>query len=89
MDPVLGDPPATPVLLRHVNIGLLCVQESPADRPTMADVFSMIVNEHAPLPAPTQPVFAIGRNMGDTSSSTSSAGFPSVNNVTVTMMDAR
>lgn len=89
MDPVLGDPPSTSVLLRHINIGLLCVQESPADRPTMSDVFSMIVNEHAPLPAPKQPAFATGRNMGDTSSSTSSAGFPSVNNVTVTMMDAR
>ncbi|KAB5573818.1 hypothetical protein DKX38_001012 [Salix brachista] len=89
MDPVLGNPPSTSVLLRHINIGLLCVQESPADRPTMSDVFSMIVNENAPLPAPKQPAFATGRNMGDTSSSMSSAGLPSVNNLTVTMMDAR
>uniref|UniRef100_A0A6N2KR50 Receptor-like serine/threonine-protein kinase n=1 Tax=Salix viminalis TaxID=40686 RepID=A0A6N2KR50_SALVM len=89
MDPVLGNPPSTSVLLRQINIGLLCVQESPADRPTMSDVFSMIVNENAPLPAPKQPAFAMGRNMGDTSSSMSSAGLHSVNNLTVTMMDAR
>ena len=89
MDPVLGNPPSTSVLLRHINIGLLCVQESPADRPTMSDVFSMIVNENAPLPAPKRPAFAMGRNMGDTSSSMSSAGLHSVNNLTVTMMDAR
>uniref|UniRef100_A0A6N2KTI3 Receptor-like serine/threonine-protein kinase n=1 Tax=Salix viminalis TaxID=40686 RepID=A0A6N2KTI3_SALVM len=65
MDPTLGDPPSTSMLLRYINIGLLCVQESPADRPTMSDVISMIVNEHVALPEPKQPAFVAGRNVAE------------------------
>jgi hypothetical protein len=52
MDPSLGDPPSTSMLLRYINIGLLCVQEIPADRPTMSDVISMIVKDRVSLPEP-------------------------------------
>ncbi|KAB5556146.1 hypothetical protein DKX38_007055 [Salix brachista] len=89
MDPTLGDPPSTSMLLRYINIGLLCVQESPADRPTMSDVISMIVNEHVALPDPKQPAFVAGRNVAEPGSLMSSAGVPSVNNVTITAIDAR
>ncbi|KAB5556154.1 hypothetical protein DKX38_007063 [Salix brachista] len=89
MDPTLGDPPSTSMLLRYINIGLLCVQESPADRPTMSDVISMIVNEHVALPEPKQPAFVAGRNMADQGRLMSSAGSPSTNNVTITAIDAR
>jgi len=66
MDPSLGDPPSTSMLLRYINIGLLCVQEIPADRPTMSDVIHMIVNEQAALPEPKQPAaFVAGRNMAE------------------------
>uniref|UniRef100_A0A6N2MF11 Receptor-like serine/threonine-protein kinase n=1 Tax=Salix viminalis TaxID=40686 RepID=A0A6N2MF11_SALVM len=80
MDPTLGDPPSPSMLLRYINIGLLCVQESPADRPTMSDVISMIVNEHVALPEPKQPAFVAGRNMADQGRLMSSAGSPSTNN---------
>uniref|UniRef100_A0A6N2MQX9 Protein kinase domain-containing protein n=1 Tax=Salix viminalis TaxID=40686 RepID=A0A6N2MQX9_SALVM len=89
MDPTLGDPPSTSMLLRYINIGLLCVQESPADRPTMSDVISMIVSEHVALPEPKQPAFVAGRNVAEPGSMMSSAGVPSVNNVTITAIDAR
>ncbi|KAL9393008.1 hypothetical protein Peur_012293 [Populus x canadensis] len=52
MDPSLGDPPSTSMLLRYINIGLLCVQEIPADRPTMSDVISKIVKDRVSLPEP-------------------------------------
>ncbi|KAJ6397415.1 hypothetical protein OIU77_018433 [Salix suchowensis] len=89
MDPTLGDPPSTSILLRYINIGLLCVQESPADRPTMSDVISMIVNEHVALPEPKHPAFVAVRNVAEPGSLMSSAGVPSTNNVTITAIDAR
>ncbi|KAG5244711.1 G-type lectin S-receptor serine/threonine-protein kinase [Salix suchowensis] len=89
MDPTLGDPPSTSMLLRYINIGLLCVQESPADRPTMSDVISMIVNEHVALPEPKHPAFVAVRNVAEPGSLMSSAGEPSTNNVTITAIDAR
>ncbi|KAG5244721.1 G-type lectin S-receptor serine/threonine-protein kinase [Salix suchowensis] len=89
MDPTLGDPPSTSMLLRFINIGLLCVQESPADRPTMSDVISMIVNEHVALPEPKHPAFVAGRNVAEPGSLMSSAGVPSTNNVTITAIDGR
>ena len=42
-------------------MGLLCVQEIPADRPTMS-----VVNEQAALPEPKQPAaFVAGRNVAE------------------------
>lgn len=55
MDPVLGSVSSTNTLLRYINVGLLCVQESAADRPTMSDVVSMLGNESVVLPSPKQP----------------------------------
>ena len=49
------------ILLRHINVGLLCVQESVDDRPSMSDIMSMlgIVGiESACLPCPKQPAFS-------------------------------
>ncbi|RQO89892.2 hypothetical protein POPTR_005G014802v4 [Populus trichocarpa] len=89
MDPILGDPPSTATLLRYINIGLLCVQESPADRPTMSDVISMIANEHVALPEPKQPAFVACRNMAEQGPLMSSSGVPSVNNMTITAIDGR
>lgn len=45
MDPVLGSVSSTNTLLRYINVGLLCVQESAADRPAMSDIVSMLDNE--------------------------------------------
>ncbi|KAF5478775.1 hypothetical protein F2P56_005307 [Juglans regia] len=55
--------PSKHMVLRFVNIGLLCVQESAADRPTMSDVVAMLGNESAVLACPKQPAFLNVRSM--------------------------
>jgi hypothetical protein len=89
MDPTIGYPSSMSIMVRFMNIGLLCVQESPTDRPTMPDVVSMISNEHAPLPEPKQPAFTTGRNKMDTNPTIDSAGNCSKNSVTISTMEAR
>jgi hypothetical protein len=76
-------------MLRFINIGLLCVQESPTYRPTMLDVVSMISNEHALLPTPKQPGFTIYQNMMDTNLTVENAENCSKNGVTISTMEAR
>ncbi|XP_035547131.1 G-type lectin S-receptor-like serine/threonine-protein kinase At1g11300 [Juglans regia] len=46
-----------------ILFGLLCVQESAADRPTMSDVVVMLNSESADLPYPKQPTFLNVRSM--------------------------
>ncbi|CAI0375239.1 unnamed protein product [Linum tenue] len=55
--------------LRCINIGLLCVQNDPRDRPVMGDVLSMLTNGSQQLPMPLQPAFYLGRYGGGTSTS--------------------
>ncbi|PON62142.1 Mitogen-activated protein kinase kinase kinase [Trema orientale] len=45
-------------LMLYIQVGLLCVQETPEDRPNMSDVISMLSNEGASLPMPKQPAFS-------------------------------
>ncbi|KAL3619137.1 hypothetical protein CASFOL_036707 [Castilleja foliolosa] len=68
MDPAVGTP-AVATVVRYVNLGLLCVQENPNDRPNMSSVISMLGNEIAPLPAPKQPAFSITKHIINSASS--------------------
>ncbi|CBI25937.3 unnamed protein product, partial [Vitis vinifera] len=43
---------------RCVHVGLLCVQESAKDRPSISTVLSMLSSEIAHLPPPKQPPFS-------------------------------
>lgn len=74
--------------LRYIHVGLLCVQESPADRPTMSDVIAMFSNELIQLSSPSRPPFTTGGSLGSSSVITKSDNV-SVNNVTATVMDGR
>ncbi|KAL7249468.1 hypothetical protein ACSBR1_011628 [Camellia fascicularis] len=87
-DPILGDTPSTHMLLRYINIGLLCVQESAADRPTMSSVVSMLSNELVLLPSPKQPAFSTITNVPDRNLC-KSPEICSLNNVTVTILEPR
>ncbi|PON46524.1 S-receptor-like serine/threonine-protein kinase [Trema orientale] len=69
---------------RCIQIGLLCVQELAVERPTMLDVVFMLRNE-TPLPSPKRPAF-INKI---TSSDTSTSKGVSVNDITVTVLEAR
>ncbi|RXH75203.1 hypothetical protein DVH24_029924 [Malus domestica] len=57
MDPTLGDSCNGNQLLRCIHVGLLCVDENAADRPTMSDVISMLTNESMELPKPKKPAY--------------------------------
>ncbi|XP_051128443.1 cysteine-rich receptor-like protein kinase 44 [Andrographis paniculata] len=46
-------------MLRFIHIGLLCVQESPASRPLMNSVVSMLSRSSVTLPAATQIAFHV------------------------------
>ncbi|KAG5020566.1 hypothetical protein JHK87_016421 [Glycine soja] len=93
MDPALDDSDTTSSSMhtvpRYVNIGLLCVQESPADRPTMSDVVSMIGNDTVALPSPKPPAFL---NVRGNQNSILPGSMPesfSLNLITDTMVEAR
>jgi hypothetical protein len=43
--------------VKCVNVGLLCVQEDPNDRPMMSNVFTMLDSEATTIPTPKQPAF--------------------------------
>ncbi|KAF7112212.1 hypothetical protein RHSIM_RhsimUnG0256700 [Rhododendron simsii] len=87
-DPILQDISSTNMLLRYINIALLCVQESAADRPTMSDVISMLSNEHMLLASPKQPAFSTSRSMPDQNSS-KPFEICSINDLTVSILEAR
>ncbi|KAF7112978.1 hypothetical protein RHSIM_RhsimUnG0173200 [Rhododendron simsii] len=87
-DPTLQDISSTNVLLRYVNIGLLCIQESAADRPTMSDVVSMLSNEPMLLASPKQPAFSTSRSVPDGNSS-KQLETCSIHDVTVSILEAR
>ncbi|XP_020224182.1 G-type lectin S-receptor-like serine/threonine-protein kinase At1g11300 [Cajanus cajan] len=63
IDPRIYDPSLHKDILRCIHIGLLCVQEFVAERPTMATVISMLQSEIMNLPPPTKPAFTLRHNM--------------------------
>ncbi|XP_028053614.1 G-type lectin S-receptor-like serine/threonine-protein kinase At1g11300 [Camellia sinensis] len=86
-DPILGDILSTRMLLRYINIGLLCVQESVVDRRTMSSVVSMLSNELVLLPSSKQPAFSTITSVPDWTS----CKIPeicSLNDVTVSVLEA-
>ncbi|KAL9462988.1 hypothetical protein AB3S75_000904 [Citrus x aurantiifolia] len=90
IDPILEDEYSSKhMLLRYVNIALLCVQESADDRPTMNDVVSMLTNEAAALHSLKQPAFSYVRNTVASTSSTGKTEDCSINQVTISLLEAR
>lgn len=58
LDQRLRDSFAENEVIRCIHIGLLCVQEDPADRPTMPSIVLMLNNYSVPtLPSPKKPAF--------------------------------
>ncbi|KAK1403252.1 Receptor-like serine/threonine-protein kinase [Heracleum sosnowskyi] len=80
------DIPSSFLPLRFIQVGLLCVQESPADRPTMSDVLLMFGNEHIQLVSPERPAFTSGGSLG---SGIEKGGNFSMNILTASVMDGR
>ncbi|RVW13830.1 G-type lectin S-receptor-like serine/threonine-protein kinase [Vitis vinifera] len=74
---------------RCIHVGLLCVQESAKDRPSMSTVLSMLSSEIAHLPPPKQPPFLEKQIAIDTESSQPRQNESSSNQVTVTIIQGR
>ena len=75
-------------MLRSIHVGLLCVQQSPDDRPSMSSVVLMLSSESA-LPQPKMSGFFTEREMVGDDSSSSSYKPCSINDITASLVDAR
>ncbi|KAI3412483.1 uncharacterized protein J3R85_017302 [Psidium guajava] len=74
---------------RCIQVGLLCVQKFPEDRPMMSSVVFMLANEGATLPPPKEPGFFFERSSGS-SDATSVREEPNTDNAfTVTLPEGR
>jgi hypothetical protein len=71
--------------LRHIHVGLLCVQQRPEDRPNMSSIVQMLTNESL-LPKLKQPGFFTDSPTTDFSGK---HGTCSANEITNTMFEAR
>ena len=56
MDDLVDNSASPSEILRHIHIGLLCVQQRQEDRPNMSSIVLMLNGEKL-LPEPSQPGF--------------------------------
>lgn len=71
--------------IKLLNIGLLCVQEDPKDRPNTSNIIMMLGSENIiSLPRPNQPSF-MTRKCGNNTSSSSNAKSDGVSNNQLTV----
>ncbi|XP_028752409.1 cysteine-rich receptor-like protein kinase 15 [Neltuma alba] len=76
-------------VLKCIHIGLLCVQEDAADRPTMSSVVLMLASDSVNLLRPTQPAFSVGRGFTKKEPSSKNTSRDSVHGVTISEVLAR
>ncbi|WKA12276.1 hypothetical protein VitviT2T_029684 [Vitis vinifera] len=89
MDACLEDSCVASQVLRCIQVGLLCVQNLPADRPAMSSVIFMLGNEGATLPQPKHPGFFTERSSVDTDTMSGKIELHSENAVTISMLKGR
>ncbi|KAK7293107.1 hypothetical protein RJT34_15968 [Clitoria ternatea] len=89
IDPRIYDPSLYKYIFRCIHIGLLCVQESASDRPTMATVISMLNSEIVDLPPPRKPAFILTQNMLSSMSSEKGNSLHSLNPITISEIQGR
>nr|XP_043631538.1 G-type lectin S-receptor-like serine/threonine-protein kinase At4g27290 [Erigeron canadensis] len=86
IDPTLVESCRPPEVLRSIEVGLLCVQHSPEERPNMSNVIRMLAGEGA-VPQPKEPAFFTEKDdhwlVGEFSSSTN-CGASTINHVPIT-----
>jgi len=83
MDPSLEKSSVQSEVVKCMQIGLLCVQEDAADRPTMSSVVHMLASDTMSLPSPTRPAFSVGRTVIEQESSSNTSTRYSLNELTV------
>ncbi|KAG4213671.1 hypothetical protein ERO13_A01G070800v2 [Gossypium hirsutum] len=88
IDTAFGDLYNATEVLRCINVGLLCVQQSPPDRPNMSLVLLMLCGDSV-LPQPKQPGFFIERNLPMTDSISEKNEMFSIYESTITSLEPR
>ncbi|EOY12744.1 S-locus lectin protein kinase family protein, putative [Theobroma cacao] len=88
VDACLEDSIVESQVLRCIQVGLLCVQNFPKDRPKMSSVNFMLANEEAMLPHPKEPGFFTDTN-SKANTPTRKEESDTVNVVTITMVGGR
>ncbi|XP_044471753.1 receptor-like serine/threonine-protein kinase SD1-7 isoform X2 [Mangifera indica] len=88
-DSSLDDSSSSLKLKRCMQVALLCVQEIPADRPTMLRVYNMLKNESADIPSPKKPAFSVRRDEHEYSNCIFKEKIFSVNDTTITQPEPR
>ena len=77
------------LVMKFVQIGLLCVQERPEDRPTMSSIVLMLGSDEMILPQPKKPGFSTAMFSHGMDSSRNGLKSGSACMLTVTAIDAR
>nr|XP_029121973.1 G-type lectin S-receptor-like serine/threonine-protein kinase At4g27290 [Elaeis guineensis] len=72
-----------------IKVGLLCVQESPRDRPTMSSVVLMLGSRNASLSDPKHPGFFQMRARSEIESSKGKTDSASINELSLTTVEGR
>ncbi|OMO60154.1 hypothetical protein CCACVL1_24363 [Corchorus capsularis] len=98
IDPSLGDQWPRFEVLKSIHIGLLCVQEAAADRPTMSEIITMLSSYTITVAAPLRPAFFVSTGNFSTDSALDSGSSRtgdsrererSVNDVTISELHPR
>ncbi|XP_038881108.1 putative receptor-like protein kinase At4g00960 [Benincasa hispida] len=82
-------------MIRCIHIGLLCIQENVANRPTMASIFLMLSSSSLTLPIPSKPPFFRHSNSTYESNTmlkldgTSNSGSSTLNDISITKLHPR
>ncbi|KAL8506075.1 hypothetical protein ACS0TY_017076 [Phlomoides rotata] len=88
IDPLLDNALDHPEVIRCIHVGLLCIQQSPVDRPNMSAVVLML-NGDSNLPQPKEPGFLIDPSPNETCLLSIKNASHSVNDFTITTLEGR
>ncbi|WKA12296.1 hypothetical protein VitviT2T_029699 [Vitis vinifera] len=88
INPSMGDTCNLSEVLRAINVGLLCVQRFPNDRPSMHSVVLMLGSEGA-LPQPKEPCFFTEKNVVEANPFPGEHMLYSGSETSITLLEAR
>ncbi|KAL1567715.1 putative cysteine-rich receptor-like protein kinase 35 [Salvia divinorum] len=90
IDPMLELPKSwSSIAMRYIQISLLCVEENPVDRPLISDVVAMLNNDKRAIESPINPTLTVGRALAKATLSQQEVESFSINNMTLSHVDAR
>ncbi|KAK8988663.1 hypothetical protein V6N11_030043 [Hibiscus sabdariffa] len=89
IDPSLEESYPKDEVMRCINVGLLCVQDNPVDRPAIVDALTMIYGEGSQLPTPKPPAYYFARNRDEPEIVECDLEICSANDASITELEAR